>query len=370
MINAPDVPFNDLSRWNQDEKRETLALIDQVLSSGIFLNGPQTKKLQENLSSLLGDREVVLVGNGTDALTLALLALNIGPGDLVATVPNAGGYATGAILRVGAKPILIDVALDDAQMSPSDLQAKLEMHPGVRAVVVTHLYGLMAPILELRTIAESFGCVTIEDCAQSIGASVPSGLAGTLGDASTFSFYPTKNLGGVGDGGAVSFKSSEHALLARQLAQYGWTERYRVSHERGFNSRIDEVQAAVLTTRVSKINELNMRRREIAMNYVNSLPSSMRILMRNDESYIGHLVVLEAKNRNDVIGAFRSNKIQTSIHYPILDQDQPGWRHHFVGATTPNADELSTRIVSLPCFPLLSIDEINRVITVLQSFKD
>jgi dTDP-4-amino-4,6-dideoxygalactose transaminase len=193
-------------------------------------------------------------------------------------------------------------------------------------------------------------------------------MAGTFGHASTFSFYPTKNLGGLGDGGAVAFKSSEHALRARLLAQYGWTERYQVSLERGFNSRIDEVQAAVLMTRASKINTLNVRRREIAMNYASALSSSMRIIMRNDESYTGHLVVLEAQNRKDVIEAFRSHQIETAIHYPVLDQNQLGWRHHFNGATTPNADELSTRIVSLPCFPLLSIDEINRVIAVLQSF--
>jgi dTDP-4-amino-4,6-dideoxygalactose transaminase len=367
MSNLQTVPLNDLSRWNEVERINVSQAIQQVIDSGHFINGPKTSLLNTRLKQFLGGREIVFVGNGTDALMLSLLGVGVKEGDLVATVANAGGYATSAILRIGAVPVLVDVDPRTAQISVEDLQLKLQSQPAMKAVVVTHLYGQMADMPSILAAVGSFDCLVIEDCAQSIGAAQAGLTSGTFGDASTFSFYPTKNLSCLGDGGAISFKSKSHAEYASQLAQYGWSSRYVIDHEGGFNSRLDEVQAAVLLERIDGLQKNNDKRRQIVNRYKAALRDSRFLIGEDDPSFVGHLAVLVTSSRDSDISSLNRQNIATGIHYPILDHQQTGWSTYFNKVKLPNSESLVKNIVSLPCFPLLQEFEIERVCEALQS---
>ena len=360
------IPLNDLSRWDDGEKQSIKKVIADVIESGVFIDGPKNGVLSEQLKDLLSGRHIVCVGNGTDALVLSLLGLGVQSGDIVATVANAGGYATSAILRIGAVPLLIDIDLTTAQMSSSDLQNKFLETPNVKAVVVTHLYGLVADIEAIRDVADKHSVLLIEDCAQSIGA-VKSGVpAGAFGDASTFSFYPTKNLGALGDGGAVAFKNQEHASLVKKLAQYVWSTRYTVSHERGINSRLDEIQAAIIVERFKTWKQKNKSRQTIVKKYQLAVKSPRRIIFADDDSFVGHMAVLVSPTRDRDRSAFENAGIATGVHFPVLDHQQGAWKHHFDSVTLPNSEKLVEQIISIPCFTQLHETEIERICSVLK----
>ena len=367
MSNSQLVPLNDLSRWDEVDKLNVSRAIQEVVNSGHFINGPKTTLLGTRLKQLLSGREIVFVGNGTDALMLSLLGLGVKEGDLVATVANAGGYASSAILRIGAVPVLVDVHPHTAQISVEDLRLKLQSHPAMKAVVVTHLYGQMADMPSVLAAVGNFECLVIEDCAQSIGAMQVGLNSGTFGDASTFSFYPTKNLSCLGDGGAVSFKSKTHAEYASQLAQYGWSSRYVINHEGGFNSRLDEMQAAVLLERIDSLQKNNDKRRQIVNRYKGALTDSRFLVGEDDPSFVGHLAVLVTSSRDADMSSLNKANIATGIHYPVLDHRQIGWANHFINVKLPNSESLVQKIVSLPCFALMHESEIERVCKALQS---
>lgn len=361
------IPLNDLGRWDFDEKKECLATISEVVNSGVFIGGPKNEAVSRQIGALLGDRHVVCVGNGTDALVLALLGLGVKSGDNVATVANAGGYATNAILRIGAVPLLIDVDLATAQMSSSDLQMKLSVTKKVKAVVVTHLYGLMADGIAIRDVIDKYQSLLIEDCAQAIGG-VRDGIpAGAFGDASTFSFYPTKNLGALGDGGAVAFKKPAHATLVKQLAQYGWSNRYEVDQERGINSRLDEIQAAIILERFKGLQQKNSVRRVIVSQYLKNTEKSRRFIFADDDSFVGHMAILISPTRDRDRSAFKNAGITTGVHFPVLDHQQRAWKYHFDSVTLPNSEKLVEQIISIPCFTQLHEREIERICSVLKN---
>ena len=361
------VPINDLSRWNPIDRAEVIECIKEVASSGYFMRGPHTSVLENQLGMMLNGMNIVCVGNGTDALALALLSLGIEPGEQVATVANAGGYATGAILRIGAIPILVDVDLITAQMSVASLSAQLEIHPEIRAVVVTHLFGLMSDMQSIRDLTITKGILLIEDCAQAIGASQYGIPAGAWGDASTFSFYPTKNLACLGDGGAVAVKNPDQADTCRRLAQHGWSERYVISNSNGFNSRIDEIQAAILVSRLQRLAHNNHVRRSIVNRYVKTLNGTRYMVWSTADNFVGHLAVMVTPHQQTDIEKLNHAKIGNGMHYPVLDHLQPAWEKQFAGVSLPNCERLVKSIVTLPCFPLMTENQISRVCEVLES---
>ncbi len=361
------VPVNDLSRWDPIDLAEVTMCMTEVVNSGYFMRGPHTSDLEIQLGKMLNEMKVVCVGNGTDALVLSLLSLGIKPGEKVATVANAGGYATGAILRIGAVPVLVDVELATAQMSVASLSIQLETHPEIRAVIATHLYGLMADMQMVRELTMAKGVLLIEDCAQAIGAELSGIPAGAWGDASTFSFYPTKNLACLGDGGAVAFKNTKNVDACRRLAQYGWSERYVISDSNGFNSRLDEVQAAILVSRMQRLVHNNQVRKSIIARYVKSL-NETRYMVHNDaEDFVGHLAVMITPHQQSDIEKLKQANVGNGVHYPVLDHQQPAWIKHFEGVSLPNSEQLVKSIITLPCFPLMTEDEISRVCEVLES---
>lgn len=362
-----EIPLNDLARWNPIDFAEVTACITEVANSGYFMRGPQTLNLENQLGTILNEMKVICVGNGTDALVLSLLSLGIKPGEKVATVANAGGYATGAVLRVGAIPVLVDVDLVTAQMSAASLSLQLNTHPDIRAVVATHLYGLMADMQLIRELTMAKGVLLIEDCAQAIGAELNGIPAGAWGDASTFSFYPTKNLACLGDGGAVAFKNTKIADTCRRLAQYGWSKRYVISDSNGINSRLDEIQAAILVSRIQRLSQNNQVRRSIVARYVKAL-NEPRYMVHNDaDDFVGHLAVMITPHQQSDIEKLNHAKVGNGIHYPVLDHHQPAWTKYFEAVSLPNSEQLVKSIITLPCFPLMTEDEITRVCDVLES---
>jgi aminotransferase EvaB len=361
------IPINDLSRLSEDDLSAFNQIFSKICASGYFMLGPHTKNFEKLLAELVRMPNVVCVANGTDALTLALLTMGVSQNSKVITVANAGGYTTTAALRLGAHPILADIAISNGQMDPGSLRSVLTQHPDTHTVVVTHLFGLMAPIEEISEICQEFKVKLIEDCAQSIGASLGDRPAGSWGDASTFSFYPTKNLGCLGDGGAVALRVREDAQKLRQLAQYGWGERYSVELRSGFNSRIDEIQAAILNYRLKKLAVENNIRREIISRYAGALTHGRRMLWRDDSSFVGHLAILITDQRAADQTYLEEHGISTGIHYPIVDHLQQAWVPVFEGQTSYAAEKLSQHILTLPCFPTLTENEVQRVCTVLSN---
>ena len=362
-----EIPINDLARWDPADLNDVKTCITEVANSGHFMRGPHTSDLEMQLGVMLNEMKVVCVGNGTDSLVLSLLSLGIKPGEKVATVANAGGYATGAILRIGAVPILVDVELTTAQMSLTSLSFQLETHPEVKAVITTHLYGLMADMWLIQELTSAKGIALIEDCAQAIGANQRGTPAGAWGDASTFSFYPTKNLACLGDGGAVAFKNPRNADTCRRLAQYGWSERYVVSDSDGFNSRLDEIQAAILVSRMQRLSQNNQVRRSIVARYVKAL-NEPRYMVHNDaDDFVGHLAVMITPYQQSDIEKLNHAKVGNGIHYPVLDHHQPAWTKYFEAVSLPNSEQLVKSIITLPCFPLMTEDEISRVCEVLKT---
>ena len=361
------IPVNDLSRWEPEDFKEVTRCMTEVAKSGQFMRGKHTSNLENQLGTTLGGMNAVCVGNGTDALVLSLLSLGIQPGDKVATMSNAGGYGTGAILRIGAIPVLVDVDLTTAQMSVPQLSEKLDNDPRIKATIVTHLYGLMADMNPLKDAITRHGSLLVEDCAQAIGASQMGIPAGAWGDASTFSFYPTKNLACLGDGGAVAFRSAQNADICRRLAQYGWSERYVISHRNGFNSRLDEIQAAILVSRMRNLPRNNKIRASIVARYAEAVSSKRRMICSDSDDFVAHLAVLVTPNQTADIEVIKQAGVDSGIHYPILDHHQPAWHEHFLGEPLPNSERLAKSIITLPCFPLMTEDEISRVCEILKS---
>jgi dTDP-4-amino-4,6-dideoxygalactose transaminase len=362
------IPLNDLSRIDPETLATEIKVVSQVISSGRYMMGEHATALEKQIANFTKCAGSVTVGNGTDALMLAMQGLGVNQGDLVATVPNAGGYATIAALKIGATPILVDIDEVTLQMSADSLQDVLSSNQ-LTAVVVTHLYGMMAEIEAIRRICDEAGVFLIEDCAQAFGAKINGRSAGSWGDASTFSFYPTKNLGALGDGGAISFKQECHLSQARQLAQYGWSNRYEVSSLGGVNSRIDEIQAAVLLLRLQKLDEENRKRRDIVKSYSESLTGKRKMVFIENKSFVGHLAVLVTDSREKDQEALNAAGIATGVHYPILDNDQPAWKSIFENQLVPNSATNSHKILTLPCFPKLTDNEIQLVCKTLSELE-
>ena len=239
-----------------------------VLRSGFYLAGPQTRAFEEEFAAYCGVRHVVGVGNGTDALEIALRAIGCGPGDEVVTVANAGMYATAATILVGAVPVFADIEEKNLLISARSVARVLSDR--TRAVVATHLYGQLCDVAALRRVLGDRRVMILEDCAQAHGARREEGRAGSLGDLAAFSFYPTKNLGALGDAGAVATNRDELADRIRQLSQYGWSERFHADVPAGRNSRLDEIHAAVLRVKLTRLDSWNRLRREIVGSYIDA----------------------------------------------------------------------------------------------------
>jgi aminotransferase EvaB len=366
------IPMNDLSRGLAVDRQEIDDAVKTVLDSGWLVLGAAVSAFETAFGGFTGVSECVGVASGTDALEIALRAVDVGPGDRVCTAANAGFYATTACLRIGAEPMYVDIDPETHALSPHAVSAALAHSPS--AVVLTHLYGGMRDAAAIADICRRAGVPLIEDCAQAAGAHTEQGVhAGAVGDLGCFSFYPTKNLGGIGDGGAITTRSAELADRCRALRQYGWGSRYVVDTA-GANSRLDEIQAAVLLQRLPLLADRNNRRRVIAATYQSAVeqnPFLERILFWSGPTHVAHLAVIVSDHRSLMMRSLAQHGIATDIHYPVTDDRQPLWgpdpSFHTPGGlhVTHAAAE---RILSVPCFPELSDEELMIVGEAIASF--
>jgi aminotransferase EvaB len=362
-MSLPDaVPFNDLSRMSAGLRAEIGSAIDRVLASGWYVLGPENEALQGELEAYLGTSHVVLLGNGTDALELALAALGVGPGDVVLAVANAAAYGTIAARLLGATTIYSDVDERTLLATGPLVRAAILASPvKPAAIIVTHLYGAMAPVEEIVALAREFGIPVIEDCAQSIGARSGGRQSGTFADIATTSFYPTKNLGALGDGGAVYTDDQQLAQNVRSLRQYGWDSKYHISRDHGRNSRMDEVQAAILRAKLPYLDERNERRRAIHTRYEQAAP----MLNTASESFTAHLAVLTVADRAVFRAAFANAGVGTDVHYPVPDHQQDFVTGRPAAVSLPVTERSAHTVVSVPMFPELTEAEVDRVSTAL-----
>lgn len=355
------IPINDLKRHHDPLAEEIRAAVERVLSRGWYILGPEVEAFEAGFAGYCGVSHAIGVASGTDALDLALRAVGAGPGAEVATVANAGMYSTTAILRAGAKPLYVDVDAESMTMSPASLGASLS--PETRAIIVTHLYGRMAAMEELCAIAGRANLPVIEDCAQAHGAERAERKSGSWGTVGCFSFYPTKNLGAVGDGGAIVISDASLAAKIRALRQYGWTGKYRSTVAGGGNSRLDELQAAVLRVKLPYLDQWNARRREIAQRYNQALAGAGLVLPACRTDDVAHLYVIRSSGRQGIRDALAAAGIGTEVHYPVPDHRQESMRGVlFRQMPLPVTEACAREVLTLPCFPELTDGEVDEIV--------
>lgn len=346
------------------------AAVQRVLDSHWYILGAEVAAFEQEFAQYTRVEHCVSVGNGTDALELALRASGVQRGDVVATVANAGYYTSTVVDAIGATPLYVDIDPDTLTMCTDSLANALAHRP--KAVMVTHLYGRLANMAALLDLADTAGVPVIEDCAQAVGAERDGQRAGSWGVMGCFSFYPTKNLGAAGDGGAVVTSSPELAQRLRTLRQYGWTQKYHVGVPGGRNSRLDEIQAAVLRTRLPHLPGWNASRRAIARAYNDAfqhLPVQCPPSFEDDA--VAHLYVLQLDRRDDLRVFLTESAIATDVHYPIPDHLQAVRMHNTaLHASLDNTVAACKRIVTLPCYPGMTDQQVNRVIRAVTNFFD
>ena len=358
-------------------KAEIDAAVARALESGWYILGQEGKAFEAEFAAWLGQGTAVGCGNGTDAIALALRGLGIGPGCAVATVSHTAVATVAAVEMVGAMPVLIDIDPVHYTMDPAELADVLARPPAglppIKAVLPVHLYGQPADLPALTTLCRQHGAALIEDCAQAHGARFAGQRVGTFGDAATFSFYPTKNLGALGDGGAVVARDPAVAARIGALRQYGWRRHY-ISDDVGVNSRLDEVQAAILRVKLAHLDAQNERRRAVAAAYDVALAGSSLIApaRRSGAEHVFHLYVVRTRDRDAMQARLREAGIGTGIHYPVPVHRQPAYLGRVaLGPAACRATEAaSAEILSLPLYPELTDAQVAQVIEAVRVLAD
>jgi dTDP-4-amino-4,6-dideoxygalactose transaminase len=350
-----------LSRQYTAIKNEIDMAIAGVLATGRFILGDNVVAFEQEFAAYCGVEHAVGVGSGTEALHLALLALDIGAGDEVITVPHTAVATVAAIELAGADPVLVDVEPATMTMDPIEVEAKITSR--TRAILPVHLYGHPAHLAALGAIAARHGLLVVEDCAQAHGAEYEGRRVGGFGHVGCFSFYPTKNLGAYGDGGMVVTNDAALARKLRLLREYGWQERYVSSQRGGTNSRLDELQAAILRVKLRHLEEWTAARRALAAHYGALLAYSGVSAPAEavNVRHVYHLYVIRSLQRDALQAYLRGHGVATSIHYPTPVHLQPGYADLARGSGSfPVCERLAEEILSLPMFPELTTAEVEQ----------
>jgi dTDP-3-amino-3,4,6-trideoxy-alpha-D-glucose transaminase len=350
------------------------AALQRVVHSGRYILGPETAAFEREFAEYIGVGYAVGTGSGTDALHLILRALDIGIGDEIITVSHTAMATVAAIEMCNAVPVFVDIELRSYTMDPLEVERAITPH--TRAILPVHLYGQPADLLPLLSLAKEHGLYLIEDCAQAHGAQYHGRKVGSWGDAGAFSFYPTKNLGCLGDGGAITTNDASLHEKLLCLRQYGWDE-HRVSRRPGCNSRLDELQAAILRAKLNHLEEKNQNRIRIARTYSESFKDINGLYLPeaiHRTRHVYHQYVVRCSNRSirdHFMQHFLTQDIQTAIHYPLPVHQQPGSMKRFRSPLSlPVTENVCDTILSLPMFPELDTEQIAMVVHASRAFFD
>jgi dTDP-4-amino-4,6-dideoxygalactose transaminase len=362
----PVIPVGDLARTYRRLKPEIDAAVGRVLASGWYILGREVQAFEEAFASYLGVEHAVGVGNGTDAIALGLRALGVGPGDEVVTSPLSAAFSALAISQIGALPVFADIEARRMTLDPRALEAAIT--PRTKAVMPVHLYGQPADLDGILEVARRHDLRVLEDCAQAHGARYRGRRVGGWGDAAAFSFYPSKNLGAFGDGGAITTADPEVAERLRQLRNGGQSTRY-VHRLVGVNSRLDEMQAAILGVRLAHLDRDNARRRAIAACYDAALAGSQRLTSpwtAPEVEPVHHLYVIRTTDRAGLQARLATAGIASDVHYPTAIHRQPAYAVRFRAGQFPEAERAADEVLSLPMVPELTDEEVERVAAALE----
>lgn len=342
--------------------------IRRVLESGRYILGDEVVAFEREFAEYVGVREAIGVGSGTEALHIALAACEVGPGDEVITVAHTAVATVAAVELCGATPVFVDIEPDYFTLDANQLEDAITSR--TKAIIPVHLYGQPANLASIIAVAQRYGIRVVEDCAQAHGATYRDRRVGSWGDIACFSFYPTKNLGAIGDGGAVVTNDLDLAETVRRLREYGWSSARNVSHVTGWNSRLDELQAAILRVKLQYLDADNDRRRTIADLYDALLRESDLVLprRRDDATHVFHLYVVRSDERDDLLVRLKAAGVGASIHYPPVHL-QPAYHGRVRGAANlANTEHAAKEILSLPIYPELTDEEIEKVAGLCVSY--
>ncbi len=362
----------DLTEQYRAIEKEVLAAVEKVLSSQRFILGPQGEGLEQEVAQYVGTADAVGVASGTDALILTLTALGVGPGDEVITTPFSFFATASSIARVGARPVFVDIEPDTFNLDPGKIERAITSR--TRAILPVHLFGHCAEFAAIEKTAAARSLPIIEDAAQAIGASYHGRRAGSLGTAACFSFFPTKNLGGAGDGGLVATSDRKLSARLRRLRVHGSVERYR-HEEVGFNSRLDELQAAVLRVKLGHLDAWNRARRDNAERYRRlfreaGIEEEIRLpVERTGSFHIYHQFVIRTGRRDALRDFLQKQRIGNEIYYPVPLHLQPAF--HDLGyhpGDFPAAESAADEALALPIYPELGPERQQRVVEAVRQF--
>lgn len=359
------IPFLQLSRINEHHIDEINAALTRVIQSGNYILGNEVKQFENELAKYCNTKYCVGVGSGTDAIFLALKSLHLPERSEVLVGANSYIAAALAIVHCNLKPVPVDTEESSYAIDVNKMEEKIT--PLTSAVLVTHLYGSMCDMEKIMELSQKYHLKIIEDCAQAHGAEYKGKKAGNWGDVAAFSFYPTKNLGAIGDAGAVTTNQESVAGEITKLRCYGF-EKKNYSVLKGYNSRLDELQAAILRVKLKHLDEENGTRKRIAQKYIDGVTNKNIALPLRDELSVWHLFVVRSKTRKKFIEYMIENGIETAIHYPLSFYKQISFKE-MNELKMPVTDKTSREVVSIPLHPQLTEEETDYIINTINNYS-
>lgn len=361
------IKFLDLHKINEQYRNEIDEAIKRVLDSGWYLLGKEDDNFEQNFAKYCGVKHAIGVANGLDALNLIIRAFEFEAGAEIIVPANTYIASILAISENNCTPVLVEPDIETYNINPDLIEEKIT--PKTKAIMVVHLYGQAVEMEKIWALAKKYGLKVIEDSAQAHGAIYQEKRVGNLSDASGFSFYPGKNLGCLGDGGAITTNDDELAKKLRALRNYGSFVKYQNIYE-GVNSRLDEIHAAVLDVKLKGLDKDNQKRREIAQYYRKNIKNPLITLpsAKDENAHVWHIFAVRTENREALQNYLSENNIQTLIHYPIPPHKQEAYKQ-WNNLSFPITEQIHREILSLPISPVMSDEEVRKVVEVINEFN-
>ncbi len=366
------MPINVFEPKSQfiSQKKEIINAVKKVFNSGNYILGKEVLKLEKKFSELHQTKYGITVKNGTDAISISLRALGIKKGDEVITTSHTALATIAAIISTGAVPVIVDIEKFFYTINANLIEKKITKK--TKVIIPVHIYGQCADMEKICKIAKKHKLFIIEDCAQSHGAKIKKKSIGSFGDISTFSFYPTKNLGAIGDGGIILTNNLKFEKKIRRLREYGWDYR-RQTNEPGINSRLDEIQASILNIKLKNFNRNKEKRILIANKYLSEIRNKNIILpkVRTNTTHVFHIFSIMVKNKKKLVKYLNENKIFPGFHYSILSHQNIGYGKFckFINKELIFSNKISRFQLSLPIYPELTNKNVNKIIKIINNYK-